>query len=228
MFFGTPFRSRRRLFFWIACGLLAILAAFAVDGPVTNELHLQSTGALQMTAVYLSVVGDWPFILLAGLLCVLGLLFVRRFEPGRLLLLVLVAGMISGFAVTVIRSTVGRTRPDSQFPQGFYGLRHDSQWTVGKYEFGSFPSGHTATAFGLAAAAWVLKRRWGILIAIFAAAVAWSRLALGCHHFSDVVAAAVWSVFVGPCVVVALDPWLKSRWAILQNRWWKSGAVTIG
>lgn len=228
MFFKTPFRSRRRLFFWISAGLLAILAAFVVDGPVTDGLHLRSSDWLLKTAVYLSVLGDWPVIVMVALPCILGLMVTRRFEPGRLVLLVLVAGMISGFAVTVIRSTVGRTRPDSRLPQGFYGPRHNSQWTVGKYEFGSFPSGHTATAFGVAAAAWVVKRRWGIVIAIFAMAVAWSRLALGCHHFSDVVAAAVWSIFVGPLMVALLDPWLKSRWTILQSHWWKSGGGAVG
>jgi membrane-associated phospholipid phosphatase len=216
------------MLFWIGTGLLVILAAFAVDGPVTDELYLPSAGGLQATAVYLSMFGDWPFVFMSGLLCVLGLLFVRRFEPGRLLLLILVAGMISGFAVTVIRNTAGRTRPSSRLPQGFYGPRYNSQWTTGKYEFGSFPSGHTATAFGLAAAAWVLKRRWGMALAVFALAVAWSRVALGCHHFSDVVAAAVWSIFVGPCVAMVLDPWLKSRWMILQNHWWQSGRIATG
>lgn len=176
-----------------------------------------------MTAGYLSRFGDWPFLLVMGLLCIVWLFLRGHFEPSRLLLLVLMAGMLSGITATIIRNTVGRARPNSQLPQKFYGPRHDSHWTVGKYKFGSFPSGHAATVVGLAAAVWLFHRRLGLLAAIFAAAVAWSRVALGCHYFSDVVAAAVLGIFVGPSMARVLDPWLKFQWAILQTRWLERG-----
>jgi membrane-associated phospholipid phosphatase len=47
---------------------------------------------------------------------------------------------------------------------------------------------------GLAAAAWLVHRGWGAVAAVYALAVMWSRLALQCHHLSDVVASAVLAV----------------------------------
>jgi membrane-associated phospholipid phosphatase len=216
MLFKRPLPVRARLFLWGGWGLFAIFVAFLVDGPVTRLFQLQPTDRLHWVAAFLSWIGDWPCILLAGLVGVLlPLLFVRRrAEFSRLLLLVLAAGMLSGFSATIIRSATGRARPDSNLPQGFYGFRSHSRWLVGKYEFGSFPSGHTATVVGLAAAAaWLLQRRLALILAAFALAVAWSRLALGCHYFSDVVAATVWGFFAGPWIVGLLESRLRPRWA---------------
>jgi membrane-associated phospholipid phosphatase len=78
---------------------------------------------------------------------------------------------------------------------------HDGHWILGKYDFSSFPSGHAATAVGLAAAAWLIHRGWGAVGAVYALAVMWSRMALQCHHLSDVLASAVLSI--------VLAVWLK-------------------
>jgi membrane-associated phospholipid phosphatase len=196
---------------WGSVGILAILAAFALDGPVDDFLRVDSQTPLYSFAGFLSRIGDWPPLLLVGLGLVLFFYFRGRREISRLILLALVAGMLAGFSATIIRSCTGRTRPSSQVPQGFYGLRHDSQWTVGKYEFGAFPSGHTATVAGLTAAFWMVRRRWALVFAIFALGVAWSRIALNCHHFSDVAAAAAWGIFVGLWFFLFLDSKLKTR-----------------
>ncbi len=86
-------------------------------------------------------------------------------------------------------------------PPGFYGVWHDGHWIIGKFEFSSFPSGHAATAVGLAAAAWLVHRGWGAVAAVYALAVMWSRIALQCHHLSDVVASTV--------LAIPLAVWLK-------------------
>jgi undecaprenyl-diphosphatase len=187
-----------------------------VDDPVTGFFQLNAKGWAWTTASLLSKYGDWPPLLVAGLAVVLFLLLLRRFEAGRLLLVVLIAGMLTGLSATVIRSLTGRTRPGAEAPQGFYGVRHDSHWIIGKYEFGSFPSGHTATVAGLAVAAWLVNRRFGAAAAIFGAAVAWSRMALHCHHFSDVVASTVLAFF--------LSPWIFRFWEMkTRGRWPRGG-----
>ncbi|HTX22352.1 MAG TPA: phosphatase PAP2 family protein [Candidatus Aquilonibacter sp.] len=200
----------------LVIGLIVILAAFAVDDSVTGFFQLHTKGWAWTAASLLSKYGDWPPLLAAGLVGVLILHLLRRFEASRLLLLVVIAGMLTGLSATVIRSVTGRTRPDAEAPQGFYGVRRNSQWIIGKYEFGSFPSGHTATVAGLAVAAWLVNRRFGAAAAIFGAAVAWSRLALHCHHFSDVVASVVLGIF--------LSPWIFRFWEIkTKDRWPRGG-----
>jgi membrane-associated phospholipid phosphatase len=170
----------------------------------------------------LSTYGDWPYLLGLGGLAVGALFLFRKYRASRVVILILMAGMLAGFSSTVIRSTVCRTRPTAQHPQGFYGPRLDSHWIVGKSEFGSFPSGHTATAMGLAAAIWMYSRRWALVMGTVGAAIAWSRIALGCHHFSDVVAATVWAFIVAPAFVLLLNRlWRKifTRWSNGSADW---------
>ena len=96
----------------------------------------------------------------------------------------------------------GRTRPlNHDVPQGFYGVWHDGHWIIGKFLFASFPSGHAATVVGFAAAAWLVHRGWGAVAAVYALAVMWSRIALQCHHLTDVVASTM--------LAVPLVLWLK-------------------
>jgi membrane-associated phospholipid phosphatase len=205
----------RRTGWWIfwAAGLLAVGAAFALDNAVTGACFLPVHQTAYRLAKWLSKYGDWQPILLAGLLLVAALAAGRRFGTSRLLLLVLTAGLLTGLGSTIIRTTVGRTRPTATAPQGFYGLRYHSQWIMGQYDFASFPSGHTATWAGLAGAAWFYRRRWGVAFLAAGLAVAWSRMALGCHHFSDVTASVVWGLGVGSWVSHRLAPAINTLWA---------------
>ena len=197
----------------MGAGLLAILAAFMVDDAVTGACLLTTHGAAEQGARWLSHYGDWPALLLAGLVTVAGLAAFRKFATGRLLLLVLLAGLLTGLATIPIHCAFGRTRPSATMPQGFYGLRCQSRWIIGQYPFSSFPSGHTAAWSGLAGVAWFRRRRWAVVFLAVAVAVGWSRLALGCHHFSDVTASLVWGLAVGPWLGNRLEPWINCLWS---------------
>ena len=198
MSFNKANVSRVRWLIFIIAGLLAVAGSFALDEVVDGWAYRPTHDTAWQVAFELSKYGDWPPVLLAGMGVAAGLAFGRKFTWARLLLLVLVAGLLTGLAATVIRSTTGRTRPLAKAPQGFYGLRHDGHWIVGKYEFASFPSGHTAVWAGLAGAAWFRQRRLALGFLVVAVVVAWARLALGCHHLSDVMASIFWGLAVGP------------------------------
>ncbi len=214
MSLNTAFAGRRRWCVFGVAGLLAIFAAFMVDDTVTGACLLPPPhGAARRIAEWLSKYGDWPPIVLAGLLAVAALAGFRKFATGRLLLLILVAGLLTGFATIFVHCAVGRTRPSAPAPQGFYGLRYQSQWIIGKYQFASFPSGHTAVWAGLAGVAWRRRRPWGVLLLVAAVAVGWSRMALGCHHFSDVTASLVWGFAVGPWLGHGLEKPVHAFWA---------------
>ena len=84
----------------------------------------------------------------------------------------------------VVKPLVGRTRP--------YDLFQEIQILVKAESDFCFPSGHTANSF---AVAWILfrmtKKRYGILAVILAALVALSRLYVGVHYPTDVLAGMV-------------------------------------
>lgn len=195
-----------RWLLWSA-GILVVVASFAADDVVDDFFRVPAHGISWQFAEWVSKLGDWPPILVVGLAWLAALACCRKLASGRLWLVILAAGLLTGFASTVVRSTVGRTRPLAAAPQGFYGLRYEGKWIVGKYEFSSFPSGHTATWAGLAGAAWSRRRRAAGAFMAGAALVGWSRMALGCHHFSDVMASVVFGMAVGG--------WLCRRFSVI-------------
>lgn len=106
----------------------------------------------------------------------------------RLVITMMVASSVAGLSADCLRGLTGRTRPNAEAPQGWYGVRHDGKWLVGRHAYNSFPSGHTSAATAFATVLWLVHRKRGGLLLLGAAAIAVSRLYLRDHHFSDVVA----------------------------------------
>jgi undecaprenyl-diphosphatase len=119
----------------------------------------------------------------------------RRFEA-----LLLAASVISGATVVyVIKAVVGRTRP--------------ALWETEWYWGSSFPSGHTLVVAAFATATtlcvsriWPRARQFALSIAIlWISLVALSRLVLGVHWPTDVLAAACIGAFLPLAMSVALE-----------------------
>jgi membrane-associated phospholipid phosphatase len=209
----------QRVSVWMVLSLSVLALAFLLDGLVGRALTLQSSTSWRDLALYSSKAGEGWVIAVAGALGSLFLFLVRRFEASGKVFLVAVTGLLTGAAATIIRSLLGRTRPDSHALQGFYGVWYDSHWIIGKYEFGAFPSGHVATVVGLATAAWLIDRRVGMLAACYALLVTWSRIALGCHHFSDTIAAAIVGFYGAHLLLAWLGPGIGCFGEHWQNAW---------
>ncbi len=205
--------------------LLVILAAaligvsFLIDKPVEQAVLASNGGhwCRSLLATTASRYGDWPELMLLG---GAGYLLARRTKNvrwQRLLLSAMIASTLAGMAVNASRLTTGRTRPRAQASQGWYGPRYDGRWLIGQADFNSFPSGHTATAVGFAGVLLFGAPAWGSVAIALAGLIAYSRLLLGAHHPSDVVAATVialavaWAVweFLGKRGRVDIGPKLK-------------------
>lgn len=76
----------------------------------------------------------------------------------------------------------------------------------------SFPSGHVMDNVIIGTMCVLFFRRWGWLYFLLAAAIAWSRMYLGAHWPSDVVATAFLAVGEA-CLVLALTELAWKRWA---------------
>ncbi len=92
--------------------------------------------------------------------------------------------VLSGLLAVFLKNLFGRARP--------FLFDGTSLWESipfeGVYKYASFPSGHSTTAGALFAALFFLKPKWGIIVAPIAVWVAVSRVAVGAHFPSDVVA----------------------------------------
>lgn len=99
----------------------------------------------------------------------------------------------------LLKPLVGRTRPYDL-------LGYDI--LIPPLDDPSFPSGHTAASFAAATAIYAFDKRWGAAAYVFAAVMGLSRVYLGVHFPTDVLAGAVLGTAAAK-VVLAL---LRRRW----------------
>jgi len=110
-----------------------------------------------------------------------------------------------GFATittTTLKYTINRTRPKTKYP-----IVIIERVRAGVH---SFPSGHTTTAFATATALSLSYRKWYVTVPAYtyAALVGYSRMRLGMHFGSDVLAGIV--VGLGSGLLV----WQVDRWMV--------------
>ncbi len=119
-----------------------------------------------------------------------------------------------GLVINMLKHAVGRPRP-------FLSLE-DVRLLVGRGDSGSMPSSHAATWFAATLIAFVFYRRsWRFMLPI-AATVGWSRIYVGVHYPSDVVAGAILGAgyaAAGLWLLALGWQWVGSRWFPL---WWRA------
>lgn len=201
----VPTEQRRRL---ALAGLALSLAAFAslavavAGGPLAFDLPLlgmarDGGGRFDAAWVLLSRLGHGWGVVPVDVALVCALLLRRRWR-GALFAGVVLGG--SGLLNLAAKQVFARPRPDlwaSLAPEHGFG----------------FPSGHAmgaaTLAWVLALMAWPTRWRWPVVLcgAAFAASVGWSRVHLGVHYPSDVVAGwLLATAWVAACWLVAGIP----------------------
>jgi membrane-associated phospholipid phosphatase len=203
---------------WAGLAALAaavMAAAFYFDQPVREAIVAAQGKGWKKTADYringaVRRYGDWPYLMLGG---GAGLILAWRLKNGRwprILAAAMVASTLAGILVNASRLTTGRTRPRSspKIEQGWYGVYYQGKVLIGDSAYNAFPSGHTATAFGFAGVVLYAAPVWGVFAMVLAGWVAWSSIAIGAHHVSDVAVAVVLSMAIA---------WVCWRLAVSQG-----------
>jgi undecaprenyl-diphosphatase len=93
-------------------------------------------------------------------------------------------------------------------------IRYSDQTDHGK-SGPSFPSGHVTDNMIIGTMCALFFRRWGWLYFILTAAIAWSRMYLGAHWPSDVIATA----FMAGAVALLMMALLEMLWRWAARRW---------
>ena len=202
-----------------------IALAWLFDNRVDAALDVTHKPYWHDVAWWCSKLGEGWVPAVAGIILVVVYLLRQRPVVAAKIFFAALTCELTGLAGLILRILMGRTRPLAHAPQGFYGVWHDGHWIIGKYEFSAFPSGHAPTAVGLAAAAWLIHRGWGAVAAIYALAVMWSRIALQCHHLSDVVASAVLAIPLAMLLKKLLAPSVEFQFGSLHRAWKRGKAV---
>ena len=128
---------------------------------------------------YYTYTGDGFFALILSLVLIL---YVKTRREGIALLM---AFLLSGLVVQVIKNLVDSPRPGMFFEPGQY---HHFINGVTLSNNAGFPSGHTASAFALATvlALFLKNINWQLPVLLFAAFTGYSRIYLGQHFLGDV------------------------------------------
>ncbi len=109
----------------------------------------------------------------------------------------------SGLVVDVMKIGFGRLRPKLLFQLDLYGFT----WLSWRPDHWSFPSGHTATIVALFGALWWLWPQHLLFYILAAAIVAGSRIVVGAHYPSDVMAGALVAVLSTRYVALVFAGW---------------------
>ena len=194
-----PFGIRRQTWPLFALGALAVvLIAF----PFDRGLSVWGTGlpdAIRGFFFAITDIGlaDWVLIPSALLFAISGLLALamrKKPKPHRALVqmtqlyaFIFLGVGLPGLLANIVKRIVGRGRPEVYDSTGAFSFEHFiNDWT-----YQSFVSGHAATIFAVAFVVGFLSRRWFWFALALAVLVAISRVIVGAHYPSDVLAGAI-------------------------------------
>ena len=184
----------------LALLLISIFVSYKLDigfyiyfNTINNSLE---TVYLKQFFTNITSLGDslWYFSL-----CFFGLLLIFIFSKLRiitdkifndlknLLYYLFVSLLVTGFITQVLKHVVGRPRPnytnmDEAFSFDFFSTSSN---------FHSFPSGHSSTIFILALVLSTAVPKLRYLFLFFASVVAFSRVVVGAHFFTDIIGGVV-------------------------------------
>lgn len=168
----------------IALVLCVVAGSFAFDGVAREWIALHQTPRAVAMMRAVSRYGDWPSHIILGALLAAIAYAKRHKQWVRIFVAMMIACALAGAAAQVVKVSLGRARPTVRADVGWNGPRFEAKYNA-------FPSGHTASStafFGvLAFAAW----RIGTPFLAVPLLIAFSRMYVGAHYLSDVVAAAI-------------------------------------
>ncbi len=112
--------------------------------------------------------------------------------------------LLTTIVTTGLKYGINRTRPYNEYPLLFHAKTKTNQY--------SFPSGHTSSAFSTATSLSLAYPKWYVIAPsyLYACSVAYSRMYLGVHYPTDVLAGAI--IGAG-CSYLSfkLEKWLISK-----------------
>lgn len=191
-------RAENNWYLYAAALSVAFMSYFFVDIPLTNFFQPYKKMLVYNIFDVITEFGRAEVQIVPGLLIYI---IFRKKKPfwGKVGLAVALSAALAGLSTDVVKFLAGRYRPNMLFSEGLYGLSF-FEW---KYSMVSFPSGHSATAFGAVSVLALVFRKYRWFFLIVGALVAFSRVVTLHHYFSDII--------VGSAIGMASGIYLYNR-----------------
>ena len=180
------------------------LSANPAEAEWLRTINTQRDQSLDGFFGVVTDLAPWIAFILPSLIMVY--FFVRRNRTDAVKALSgLVAVSLAALTTTILKFWIDRPRP-------FVSFDFIEKLSVGGSP--SFPSGHTTDAFAMAIVLTLLTRRWWIALPAFfwAALVGYSRMHLGVHYPSDVLAGSLIGVIVAGVTFRVIDRKFRKAW----------------
>ncbi len=185
------FKNRDILIF--CCVLFVVVFSyFYIDRGLALYFHNLTGSKVEDFISSLSFLGKSHWYLIPSIL--LFYIFKRsnRYRYAQMALYVFVTNVVAGLGVWLLKFPFGRLRPKMLFNHGEYGFEGFGI----HYSYVSFPSGHSITIFSTATALALLFPRFSIPLFLSACVIAFSRVTVGAHYFSDVIMGSYLGILV--------------------------------
>ena len=110
-----------------------------------------------------------------------------------------------------LKEFIERPRPYNLDPEVWANAGYEYVWPglIKQSSSWSFPSGHTSSSFAFATAVFANNKKWGIAAYVLAALIGFSRIYLGVHYCTDVLAGAVVGIIYGVIGVLVVGAIIK-------------------
>ncbi|BCX14713.1 MAG: phosphatase PAP2 family protein [Patescibacteria group bacterium] len=115
-------------------------------------------------------------------------IFIFRKRTKKEMAFIILSSVLSWLLAQMTKDLLPTVRP--------FLLNGENPLTLTEHFDNSFPSGHSATAFGLATSLFLVDRNLGIFYFVLAGFVSWGRVLSRVHFLVDVLGGAVIGIFV--------------------------------
>jgi len=172
----------------LAGAALLVWASFLLDDAARSWTTEHQSAGVRTVMEAVSQYGDWPEHVALGVILI-AMAWTRGSKPWmRIFAAMIVACALAGIGARVVKISTGRARPNVQEESGWNGPRLSSRYN-------SFPSGHTAASTAFFATLVFAGWRIGAGLLLIPALIAFSRMYVGAHHFSDAFCGALIGLF---------------------------------
>jgi membrane-associated phospholipid phosphatase len=188
----------------ILAGAFLLLGSFQCDDAMRRWRYEHQWRNIPVLSRNVTRATDWPAHFVVGLAAT-AIAWKRGSKRWtRIFLTMLAAAALAGSAAYILKYATGRVRPTVKLERTWSGPTREQN-------FHSFPSGHTATSFGFFAVLFFVNWRIALLCLPLPIFVGFTRVFLGAHYFSDVVAAALLGVLFAAICVRLILPRIENR-----------------
>lgn len=175
--------SLKKILFIFAIMLFSAANAQNLDINLLKEINLERNKSLDPTFKFIT--NSVSPMSIGAPVAVLGIGILQKDSSLKSKGIIMVEALcVNALTTTVLKLAVKRDRPFVTYPY------LDKQAEAGSY---SFPSGHTSSAFALATSLSLAFPKWYVVAPsyMYACAAGYSRMHLGVHYPSDVLAGAI-------------------------------------